>query len=145
MRGVSAPTRYSFPGQVQCIVGKPFDARRLSRRTLSMRCSGSDTAPTSSDVCALTTAPSPHQLRHLWNYDNSCANKYMGMPLRQCSSTEPTDKPGASRLSEDMMMLLENQIDDMWRGLQSILEIFHDDSKPHLGYRLRVKEQLPLE
>ncbi|XP_052129971.1 uncharacterized protein LOC127751056 [Frankliniella occidentalis] len=43
-----------------------------------------------------------------------------------------------------MMMLLENQIDDMWRGLQSILEIFHDDSKPHLGYRLRVKEQLPI-
>ncbi|KAJ1525535.1 hypothetical protein ONE63_010340 [Megalurothrips usitatus] len=32
-------------------------------------------------------------MRQLWEYDNRCANKYMGVPIRVCSSTEPPDQP----------------------------------------------------
>ncbi|KAK3916907.1 DNA replication and repair protein RecF [Frankliniella fusca] len=69
----------------------------------------------------------------------------MGVPLRQCASTEPPDQPGASCLSEEMMSFLQNQIDDMWRKLQNIFEVFQEESAQHLGYRLRVKEGLPIK
>ncbi|KAK3929497.1 DNA topoisomerase 2-binding protein 1 [Frankliniella fusca] len=73
-----------------------------------------------------------------------CAHKYMGMPLRSCSTTEPPDEPGTPCLYQDMMSFLESQIKDMWCRLHCILEVFRNESKPDLGYRLRVKENLPI-
>ncbi|XP_026285421.1 uncharacterized protein LOC113211305 isoform X1 [Frankliniella occidentalis] len=89
--------------------------------------------------------PTPSQLRALWELDNKCANKYMGMPLRQCSSTEAPDQPGAVPLPVVIMSILERQIKDMWRKLSTVLEIYRDNDNPDLGYRLRVKPDLPIK
>jgi len=43
------------------------------------------------------------------------------------------------------MLLLKKQITDMWQKMSTLLEIFHDDTKPELGYRLRVKPDLPIK
>ncbi|XP_034231502.1 uncharacterized protein LOC117639736 [Thrips palmi] len=89
--------------------------------------------------------PSPHQMRLLWDHDVRCGYKYMGAPMRRCSSIEKPDEPGVCALSDETMTLMMSEIRNMWKRLSLILEIFEVKEEPTLGHRLRVKENLPIK
>lgn len=52
---------------------------------------------------------------------------------------------GVSVLSEETMSLIMSDIKNMWRRLSFILEIFIDKEHPNLGYRIRVRDGLPMK
>lgn len=84
----------------------------------------------------------PLQLRRAHDFDWECCSKYFGMPLRVCSTVEKDDS-GKVVSEEDFEELLR-YIDTCWRKASSVLAVFESKSEKHLGWRLKVRDDLPI-
>ena len=106
-------------------------------------------ASTSTLVVGYECLPlSPCQLREIWAYDNMRGSQTMGAPLRSCSKKEKEEQhiQGTDLgISESEMHELKKMIDNMWDKAKTIFEIYQDPLKQELGYRMRVKESMPIK
>lgn len=68
----------------------------------------------------------------------------MGAPLRSCDSVE-VEASGNSGISQIEFDLLKQSVKDMWIRSEQLFEIFHDPKQPQLGYRMRLKQDLPVK
>ncbi|XP_034244687.1 uncharacterized protein LOC117647179 [Thrips palmi] len=101
--------------------------------------------PTSSASFEALPLLSPSQLRDLWDFDNQCGFDIMGAPLRRCSCRENDENTeGCDAISSDELDTLKVSIKEMWNNAKSIFEIFYDPNASHLGYRMRVKKDMPI-
>ncbi|XP_034254094.1 uncharacterized protein LOC117652955 [Thrips palmi] len=87
------------------------------------------------------------QLRDLWNYDNECGSQFMGAPLRICSSMEDDTAVEGHNSGIPCAELknLKQTIKEMWVRAGTLFEVFYDAQRPDLGYRLKVKDSLPIK
>lgn len=81
--------------------------------------------------------PSPCQLKELWNFDNTCAQKYLNVPARRCNAY--ADEGDHEYISDLDMQQLKSSIELSWKNAVCNFSIL-GDSEDGRGLSLHVHQ-----